>query len=960
TPCRSDGYGASFRLAPRAHHAPRCTRDFRAGTPVADAGESRELTEPGPSAQRSERDSQILRALADRIDPRDAGAHNNLGVVYFKKRMLEEAIDAFERALQVDPRMGVAERNLRIAYFHDGYIDRLTAELELRLTTDPEDGEARRRLARACQRTGDYEAAVRHWSGLVERSPADPETTLALARAQAGRGDREGALRTIEAARARGVRDARLELQGGEILYHLARPAEARSRLERALELDSSLAAAHHLLAFVYGDIGLAEEAAASAARAEELNPTYGRAEANLSLDAYNTARYEELVGQREETPELAQGGLAHYNLGLAFRQRGLLAEAEREFDLAAARGEDALLVRQAHAELHLLRGDGAQALPLYDAAIDIEPGSPKLWNERGVAAHQIGDLEGAERGYRKALELDGSYVLAANNLAVVRAHSDDPAEAERVFGRALDEPHAPAEVWRNHALTLTRTGRHEAAEKAYRAALQHDADSAAGWAGLGTALLAIERMDEARSALVHAVQLDPELAEARYQLAFALSALGDYQGALRETRLALELDPLFPAPRFRLLIDLHFEEAGVPAPELAAERRVAGEGGVEEFRFESEALADVFESLQRPAAETASPTQDRTDADTSPSPFVLALAEGTAGDPATAAVAATPEGVARSEAAVDPARQADRPADPLAVARRALARGDLHEVHGAARAAAERGAPRAEVLLVRAEAFLRQGFAGEALERFDALLAVEAGDDLPEATRIAAELGRARSLLQLDRAAEALLVTTELAGARDAASALRVHGQALAANGRPAEAAEALERALEEGVEDRAGAALDAGHARLASGQGPDAERLFRLALSLEPDSPAAMTGLGRALAAVGREEEATATLRAALEALPSYADAAITLARLLRRTGDPSGAIATLADFLSADPYHLDGLHRLGEYLAAQDRVEDAATAFRRVLAFDPGHARARDALDGLGVAPRDVGAA
>jgi tetratricopeptide (TPR) repeat protein len=164
------------------------------------------LTEPGPSAQRSERDSQILRALADRIDPRDAGAHNNLGVVYFKKRMLEEAIDAFERALQVDPRMGVAERNLRIAYCHDGYVDRLTAELEQRLTTDPEDGEARRRLARAYQRTGDCAAAIRHFSGLVERFPTEPQTTLALARAQSGNGDREGALRTIEAARARGVR----------------------------------------------------------------------------------------------------------------------------------------------------------------------------------------------------------------------------------------------------------------------------------------------------------------------------------------------------------------------------------------------------------------------------------------------------------------------------------------------------------------------------------------------------------------------------------------------------------------------------------------------------------------------------------------------------------------------------------------------------------------------------------
>ena len=70
---------------------------------------------------RSRRDLEILRALARRIDPSDAGAHNNLGVVYYQKGLHEEAIVAFERALELDPRMQVAQRNLQVAYFHTGY-----------------------------------------------------------------------------------------------------------------------------------------------------------------------------------------------------------------------------------------------------------------------------------------------------------------------------------------------------------------------------------------------------------------------------------------------------------------------------------------------------------------------------------------------------------------------------------------------------------------------------------------------------------------------------------------------------------------------------------------------------------------------------------------------------------------------------------------------------------------------
>jgi len=62
----------------------------------------------------------ILRSFARRIDPSDAGAYNNLGVLYFRKGLTDEAIAAFTRALALDERMGVARRNLEIAYGDSG------------------------------------------------------------------------------------------------------------------------------------------------------------------------------------------------------------------------------------------------------------------------------------------------------------------------------------------------------------------------------------------------------------------------------------------------------------------------------------------------------------------------------------------------------------------------------------------------------------------------------------------------------------------------------------------------------------------------------------------------------------------------------------------------------------------------------------------------------------------------
>ena len=48
------------------------------------------------TAPRTAQDVEFLRSLARRINPRDAGAHNNLGVVFYQKGLFKEAIDHFE------------------------------------------------------------------------------------------------------------------------------------------------------------------------------------------------------------------------------------------------------------------------------------------------------------------------------------------------------------------------------------------------------------------------------------------------------------------------------------------------------------------------------------------------------------------------------------------------------------------------------------------------------------------------------------------------------------------------------------------------------------------------------------------------------------------------------------------------------------------------------------------------
>jgi len=63
----------------------------------------------------SERELEALRSFARRIDPADAGAHNNLGVALGSQGRFDEAIDHFRAALKIQPGYADAQRNLEFA-----------------------------------------------------------------------------------------------------------------------------------------------------------------------------------------------------------------------------------------------------------------------------------------------------------------------------------------------------------------------------------------------------------------------------------------------------------------------------------------------------------------------------------------------------------------------------------------------------------------------------------------------------------------------------------------------------------------------------------------------------------------------------------------------------------------------------------------------------------------------------
>src|SRR3954471_3518955 len=113
-----------------------------------------------PAPALSPRDLSGLRSFARRLHPFDAWAHNNLGVLYYQKGLIDEAIAEFARALELDSKMQVAQANLEIAYRDSGHYERRIAALREKARRHPEDRNARWELGRSYATLGRHEEAV--------------------------------------------------------------------------------------------------------------------------------------------------------------------------------------------------------------------------------------------------------------------------------------------------------------------------------------------------------------------------------------------------------------------------------------------------------------------------------------------------------------------------------------------------------------------------------------------------------------------------------------------------------------------------------------------------------------------------------------------------------------------------------------------------------------------------------
>ncbi len=505
------------------------------------------------------RDVDLLRAMLGRVDPRDPGAFNNLGVLYHTRGLHAEAVEAFLRALAIDPRMRTAARNLEITAAQPGASEARRAQLTARRAANPDDREAALGLAQLARLTGNTAEARRQLDALIAEDPDDAAALFERALVEQRAGDLRRAQRWLERAHNAGAGpDAAVLL--AEVLYQRGQNEQALDVVDALLQDHPDHAEAHRLRGFVLGNMGHQEAALRAARRAAALNPSFDTIDGDLVLAGDVAAVPAPSVPRSAEVLSVEpEGTLAHYGLGLAFRQRGYFREARREFERAVMKGEDGRLVAHALAELDLIGGDAASARARYERLLDGEERA-RWWNEHGVACHQAGELLAAADSYRRALHLDPRYALAYNNLGVALADRGDRVAAREAFTRAGEIDATLALGRLNLARALAQQDDVVGALSLLRELVTFRPREADAWHTMGVILAQRQRLADAREAFVQAIEQRPSHAEARFALAQVLSELGDDDGAVRETQQALGMASYRAEVRLTVGIDLQLE----------------------------------------------------------------------------------------------------------------------------------------------------------------------------------------------------------------------------------------------------------------------------------------------------------------------------------------------------------------------------------------------------------------
>jgi tetratricopeptide (TPR) repeat protein len=298
-----------------------------------------------------------------KLNPKLAPVYHNLGILYFEQGKLHEAAHAFESGLQYDQNMSGSLVPLGISYYQMGLLEKARAALEKAVQLKVEDPSGHLYLGRTLFDLGQQEAGAAILQEAIRQSPndsrilyelgqmhlkmaqgilkklenQDPDSYLVhLIHAQMMEGmeNYEGALVQYKKAAAKepGLPYAHYNI--GNVYWLMRKWDEASTEFKQEIASNPYDCLAYGQLGnIVVRTHGDAAQARSYIEKALNLCPNLSQARTDYGLLLAENGEYEKAVEQYKQAAELSpEDDGVHLLLGRAYQKLGRAEEAKAEF----------------------------------------------------------------------------------------------------------------------------------------------------------------------------------------------------------------------------------------------------------------------------------------------------------------------------------------------------------------------------------------------------------------------------------------------------------------------------------------------------------------------------------------------------------------------------------------------------------------------------------------------------
>jgi len=297
----------------------------------------------------------------------------------------------------------------------------------------------KRNLAQAALLVGDYEKAVALAEEMISQWPDDAGGHLIRGLALVGEEEYERAEGDLLLARAAYPNDT-------SVLYNLALISEGRGDHDGALQyLDQAIALglikhdAYLLKARILDRLGRRPEARATLEYYVSKRPPSRDILLTLAQWARAAGDYERAISYYEEVLKRGRNGPTLAEVAATYEAAGDRQRAVEYYLAAAAKGVATGDALAEFAADYAATGEYDQALEIYDPLVENFPHNAYYLFGRSFVKQQLGEVEEAAAGYRKATHLQPDFAEAYYNLAALADAAEKVSEAIRYYREFLN-----------------------------------------------------------------------------------------------------------------------------------------------------------------------------------------------------------------------------------------------------------------------------------------------------------------------------------------------------------------------------------------------------------------------------------------------------------------------------------------------------------------------------------------